>query len=82
MEPQGEKSEELKVFEQMFLASCKTKRVSKTRGSAAKVRWKMVWGVGSMKNHGNKARYKIGQLVQQFSNCRYTSMVPVRASLL
>ena len=28
VEPKGGKSEELKVFEQMFLASCKTKRVS------------------------------------------------------
>ena len=62
VEPKGGKSEELKVFEQMFLASCKTKR-SQKRAAQLQERDGKGLGGGSMKNHGSKQ----GQLDSLFN---------------
>ena len=71
VEPKGGKSEELKVFEHMFLSSCRTKRSQKRaaqlqeRSAAAAMRKERVFGGGIMNDHGSNQE-GLGQLAQKF----------------
>ena len=53
MERYGERSDELKMFEQMVSAQSREQRC-RAISAAAHLRWKKKFGGGSMKNHGIK----------------------------